>query len=207
VNDDDYQRDYNAGLNDSVGNVGSPGYAAGEAARGRAEERSRKIDAASQQMAIEIRRNPVKFYARSLVQAISAAVVVGLIAGGWAVLNQRPPLELAVPAAAVTLALFAIVLVVWSLGYALGLLYMVVMTLVALPFVLWRWLLAFGAIGAGAGFALATSANQTSALAQQKALDFGLTGLVVGFAIGAIYRLLLGLRRRGRERVAPAIRR
>jgi hypothetical protein len=206
VTDDDYQRDYSAGLNGSAGRAGSPGYLAGEAARIRAEENSARIRAAGQQMSIEVRRNPFKFYVVSVIQTISASIVVGLLAGGFALVQGKPPLAWALPAAGVTAALFAIVLTAFSFGLALGLLYRLVVTLAATPFVLWRWLLAFGAMGAVAGFALATAANRTTMFAQQQAIDYGVKGLLVGFAFGALYRLIRALGRRGRSRVAPKAR-
>jgi hypothetical protein len=206
VTDNDYQRDYSAGLNGSVGNVYSPGYAAGEAARIRGEANSARIRAAGEQMGVEVRRNPLKFYVGAVIQTIAAAIVVGLLAGGFALVQGKPPLAWALPAAGVAAALFAIVLAAFSLGLALGLLYRLVVTLVAMPFVLWRWLLAFGAIGAGAGFVLATTANRTNAFAQQQAVDYGLKGLLVGFAIGALYRLIRALGRRGRPGVAGKAR-
>lgn len=199
MTDDDYQRDYSAGLNGSaVGNVYSPGYAAGEAARGRAAESSERLWAAGEQMGVAIRKNPLKFFRGAVIQTVVAAVVVGLIAAGLALAQQKPPLAWALPAAVATAALFAIVLTVWMLGFALGLALRLVVTLIAMPFVLWRWLLVFGAIGAGAGFALATTANRTSTIAQQQAIDLGLKGLLVGFVIGSLYRLMRALGRRGR---------
>jgi hypothetical protein len=204
VSDDeeDYSRDYAAGLAGGLGT--SPGYIAGQQARANSSpgwDRA-PMRAAGARMADEFRAGRVMFYVRSIAQTVAASVVVGLLAYGLATLSHKSSqeaLQWALTAGGATAALFLVILAAFTVGVLLGFAF----NLALLPFVLWRWLLAFGGIGAGVGYVLAATANKTSAFAQQQAIDFGLRGLLAGFVVGVLYRLLRGVTRRARPHAAP----
>ena len=166
------------------------------------------VSAAASDFADELRRNPIKALGKTLVQLIVVPVVVGLIAaaiavvtnsGGAGLVNGGTPRDWAVIAGGATFALMLLFVLSVLLGFAIG----ITLNLIALPFSLWRWLIGFGVLGAGLGFALATLANETSTIAQQQAIDYGIRGLLVGFVVGLFYRILRGLHRRTRPRRAP----
>lgn len=146
----------------------------------------------------EFREGRIKFYVRWLAQTAVFAVVVGLLAGGAAILAKRPPDEMAqwaLTAAGATAAFCLFLLAVFTIGVILG----VAFNLAVLPLLLWRWVLGFGILGAGAGYLSATISGATTALAQQRAVQYAFGGLLVGLVLGAMFRVIRRLRRRGAQ--------
>jgi hypothetical protein len=193
----DYQQDYDDGLHGRLeGNQFTSGYAAGAAARENldvmAGDAADRRAAALSQMAEEYRRGPLKFYVRSLAQTVVISGIIGAIAGGLAMSQGRPPLEWAIPAAGVTAGLFLIILAAWTFGLVLG----YALLVLTLPLVLWRWVVSFGLLGAGLGYALTTMVIITGQTATQRAVDFGVKGALVGFAFGVLFRVVRRLRKR-----------
>jgi hypothetical protein len=158
------------------------------------------VSAAAGDFADEIRRNPIKALVKTLIQLIVVPVVVGLVFAGFGQLSNASTQTWFLIGWGLTFGLLLLFVLSVLLGFAIGF----TLNVIALPFSMWRWLIGFGVLGAGLGFALATTANETNAIAQQQAIDYGLMGLLVGFVVGLFYRTLRGLHRRTRRRRAPA---
>jgi hypothetical protein len=147
----------------------------------------------------EFREGRIKFYVKWLAQTAMFSAIAGGLAGGVAFLSKKPPEEIvqwALMGAGVVAAFCLVLLAAFTVGVLLG----VAFNVATLPLLLWRWLLGFAILGAGAGYLSGTIGGAASAIAQQRALQFALWGLLVGLVVGAMYRLIRRLRRHG----APA---
>ena len=197
----DYHKDYDDGLwGNPVGDTYSPGYIAGETERQLRQQAGNGGSAMHDVgvgMAEDFRSGRIRFYVRWLAQTAVFSLVVGLLAYGLASIEHKSSQETmqwGLTAGAVTAGFLLVILAAFTVGVLLG----VALNLVFLPIVLWRWVLAFGALGAGAGYLLATTASRTSTSAQQQAIEFGIKGVIAGLVLGVLYRLSRRLTRRAR---------
>ena len=141
-------------------------------------------------------KHPLKSLKEMAVILIVWPLVAGAIGGVAALLLGGPPATWAALAWAATFALTAFFCVLLLVGVAIGLLPL----LLAWPFVIWRWLLGFGLVGAVLGYGMVLHPSATLTGAQDSAISAGLLGMAVGFVIGTLFRLTRAIARRSRAR-------